>query len=70
MRAPRKAKAPVSADTSAAEKAPSADEAGMSHEVLELVTAIDDYKRANQRPFPTWSEVLGVLKKLGYRKSA
>ena len=30
--------------------------------------AMDQYKRANRRPFPTWSEVLEVLRSLGYRK--
>ena len=24
----------------------------------------------NQRPFPTWTEVLEILRKLGYRKTA
>jgi hypothetical protein len=32
--------------------------------------AIDTYKKANQRPFPTWTEVLEVIKALGYRKVA
>jgi len=32
--------------------------------------AIDEYKRANARPFPTWTEVLEVIKALGYRKVA
>jgi hypothetical protein len=31
---------------------------------------MDLYKRANRRPFPTWSEVLEVLRALGYRKVA
>jgi hypothetical protein len=30
--------------------------------------AMDQYKRDNRRPFPTWSEVLEVLRALGYRK--
>ena len=30
--------------------------------------AMDLYKRANRRPFPTWSEVLEVLRSLGYRR--
>jgi hypothetical protein len=41
----------------------------MPAEVLEFITAIDDYKRANRRPFPTWSEVLEILKELGYTRS-
>jgi hypothetical protein len=34
------------------------------------MVAMDTYKRANRRPFPTWSEVLEVLTALGYRKVA
>ena len=37
-------------------------------EETEFMLAMDQYKRANRRPFPTWSEVLEVLKALGYRK--
>ena len=32
--------------------------------------AMDQYKRENRRPFPTWSEVLEVLRAMGYRKVA
>ncbi len=42
----------------------------MSEEVMEFIAAIDDYKRANQRPFPTWSEVLQILKDMGYEREA
>ena len=41
----------------------------MPPEVLEFIQAIDKYKRLNQRPFPNWSEVLEILKDLGYEKS-
>jgi len=41
----------------------------MSAEVIEFITAIDDYKRIYQRPFPSWSEVLDIVKNLGYEKS-
>jgi hypothetical protein len=34
------------------------------------MTAMDRFKREKRRPFPTWSEVLHVLKSLGYRKGA
>lgn len=37
-------------------------------DVLELITAIDRYKKSNNRPFPSWSEVLYILRKLGYTK--
>lgn len=36
------------------------------HEI-EFMRAMDQYKRDNRRPFPTWSEVLQVLHALGYR---
>ena len=42
----------------------------MTEEVLAFITAIDDYKRKNGRAFPTWSEVLEVLKALGYERRA
>jgi len=41
----------------------------MPPEVLEFIQAIDAYKRVNQRPFPNWSEILEILKELGYEKS-
>ena len=49
--------------------APRPDE--MPADVVEFITAMDDYKRRNGRPFPNWSEVLQVVKSLGYfRRSA
>ena len=47
-----------------------AEEGQMNDEQFSFLMAIDDYKRANQRPFPTWTEVLEVIKALGYRKVA
>ena len=41
----------------------------MTTEVLEFIQAIDDYKRLNNRPFPNWSEILEIIKLLGYEKS-
>ena len=35
-----------------------------------FMKAMDQYKRDNRRPFPTWSEVLEVLTALGYRRVA
>jgi len=48
----------------------SAEEGEMSDEQFEFVMAVDTYKRLNNRPFPTWTEVLEVVKQLGYRKVA
>ena len=47
-----------------------AEEGEMTAEQFEFLMAIDQYKRANQRPFPTWTEVLEVIKAIGYRKVA
>ncbi|MFO0973361.1 MAG: hypothetical protein U1A27_07995 [Phycisphaerae bacterium] len=48
----------------------SAEEGELTDEQFEFVLAIDEYKRVNKRPFPTWTEVLEVIKYLGYRKVA
>ncbi len=42
----------------------------MDAEQFEFVMAIDEYKRVNNRPFPSWTEVLEVIKYLGYRRVA
>ena len=42
----------------------------MGGELLEFIMAIDEYKRMNNRPFPSWSEVFEVIQYLGYRKIA
>ena len=42
----------------------------MSQEQIEFLMAIEEYKRLNTRPFPTWTEVLDVIKALGYSKVA
>lgn len=39
-------------------------------EEVEFMRAMDDYKRRSGRQFPTWSEVLEVIRDLGYRKVA
>ncbi|MCX5646671.1 MAG: hypothetical protein NTZ17_18620 [Phycisphaerae bacterium] len=52
------------------EERKAAEEGQMSDDQFEFVMAIDEYKRANARPFPTWTEVLEVIKALGYRRVA
>lgn len=47
-----------------------AEEGEMTHEQFLFIKAIDAYKRVNNKPFPTWTEVLEVIRKLGYRKTA
>jgi len=37
-------------------------------DAMEFIQAIEAFKKARSRPFPTWGEVLKVLKDLGYRK--
>lgn len=41
----------------------------MESDVIELITAVDEYKRKFQRPFPSWSEILDIVKALGYAKA-
>ena len=46
-----------------------AEEGEMTHEQFLFIKAIDAYKRVNDVPFPSWTEVLEVIRKLGYRKT-
>jgi hypothetical protein len=39
-------------------------------DVFDLLQAIDAWRRKNDRSFPAWSEVLQILKSLGWRKVA
>lgn len=48
----------------------SAEEGQMSDEQFEFLMAIEEYKKKNTRPFPTWTEILEVIIALGYRKVA
>lgn len=47
-----------------------AEEGAITGDLLEFVHAIDEYKRVNNKPFPSWSEVFEVIWYLGYRKVA
>src|SRR5213083_1995957 len=49
---------------------PTTCERDYSDEEITFMKAMDQYKRDNRRPFPTWREVLEVLRALGYRKVA
>jgi len=49
---------------------PTTCERDYTEEELEFMKAMERYKRENRRPFPTWSEVLEVLRSLGYRRVA
>lgn len=48
----------------------SAEEGDMSDEQFEFIMAIDSYKKANNRPFPSFTEILEIAKALGYRRVA
>lgn len=47
----------------------SAEEGEMSREQYLWLMAIDAFKRVNGKPFPSWTDVLEVARKLGYRKT-
>ncbi len=48
----------------------SAEEGEFTDEQFLFVAAIDAFKRANNKSFPTWTEVLEVIRRLGYRKTS
>jgi hypothetical protein len=45
---------------------PTTCERDYSGDEIEFMRAMDDYKRRSGRQFPTWSEVLEVVRSLGY----
>ena len=47
----------------------SAEEGEMSREQYTFLLAIDAFKRVNHKTFPSWTDVLEVVRKLGYRKT-
>jgi hypothetical protein len=48
----------------------SAEEGEMTAEQFEFILAVEEYKKVNKRPFPTWTEILDIVRALGYRKVA
>lgn len=49
---------------------PTTCERDYSDEETIFMKAMERYKRENRRPFPTWNEVLEVIRSLGYQKIA
>ena len=49
--------------------AKAAEEGEMTQEQFLFIQAVDAFKKANDKPFPTWTEVLEVIRKRGYRKT-
>lgn len=49
---------------------PTTCERDYTEDEIEFMKAMDDYKRRSGRQFPTWSEVLEVIRCIGYRKIA
>ncbi|MSR44295.1 MAG: hypothetical protein EXS15_02925 [Phycisphaerales bacterium] len=47
----------------------SAEEGEMTREQYTFLLAIDAFKRVNHKTFPSWTDVLEVVRKLGYRKT-
>lgn len=45
-----------------------AEEGEMTAEQFEFIMAIETYKKVNKRFYPTWTEILEIVKQLGYRK--
>lgn len=47
---------------------PTTCERDYTAEEIEFMRAMDEYKRKSGRMFPTWSEVLEVVRSLGYER--
>lgn len=47
----------------------SAEEGEMTKEQFLFLMAIEAFKKANTRAYPTWTDVLEVVRLLGYRKT-
>ena len=47
---------------------PTTCERDYTNDEIEFMRAMDDYKRKAGRQFPTWSEVLEVIKSMGYKR--
>jgi hypothetical protein len=45
-----------------------AEEGEMNELQFEFVMAVEMYKKVNKRLYPTWTEILEVMRQLGYRK--
>ena len=45
-----------------------AEEGEMTNEQFEFVMAIETYKKVNKRMYPTWTEILEIVRQLGYKK--
>jgi len=46
-----------------------AEEGEMTSEQFLFLMAIDEFKKANEKTFPQWTDVLEVIRLLGYRKT-
>jgi hypothetical protein len=46
-----------------------AEEGEMNQEQFLFLMAIDAFKNANGKTFPTWTDVLEIIRKMGYRKT-
>jgi hypothetical protein len=46
-----------------------AEEGEMNREQYQFLLAIDAFKRVNHKTFPSWTDVLEIIRKLGYRKT-
>ena len=40
----------------------------MTQEQFLFLMAIDTFKKVNDKTFPTWTDVLEIIRRLGYRK--
>ena len=46
-----------------------AEEGEMTPEQFHFIAAVDAFKKSNHKMFPTWTDVLEIVRLLGYRKT-
>jgi hypothetical protein len=46
-----------------------AEDGELTREQFLFVVAIEEFKRVNGKSFPSWTDILEVIRKLGYRKT-
>ena len=66
---PEKTRKPVESNPKNRHTNPATSERYYSIDEVEFMNALEEFKRASGRLFPTCSEILGVLRSLGYERT-
>jgi hypothetical protein len=64
----KKKSEPLAAKLTNRRMSPTTSNKNYTSDEVEFMNALDEFKRASGRTFPTCCEILGILRKLGYEK--